>query len=121
MAESSAQSAARETGWEYLGLDPTPAPALDVSIGAAIERFTGHRLGSSGTLAAARLITAAVRSVPVKRVGYAGLMLPVLEDLRIQTLPVCSPRLNTILSWAMAIPGSPRDRFFHINPRLWKC
>ena len=83
MAESSAQSAARETGWEYLGLDPTPAPALDVSIGAAIERFTGQRLGSSGTLTAARLITEAVRSVPVRRVGYSGLMLPVLEDPRI--------------------------------------
>ena len=83
MAESSAQSAAKESGWEYLGLDPTPAPALDVSIGAAIERFTGHRLGSSGTLTAARLITEAVRSVPVKQVGYSGLMLPVLEDPRI--------------------------------------
>jgi len=83
MSESSALSAAKESGWEYLGIDPTPAPALDVSIGAAIERFTGHRFGSSGTLTAARLITEAVKAAPVKQVGYSGLMVPVLEDRRL--------------------------------------
>src|SRR5208282_4120133 len=56
------------------------APAADISIGAAIETYTGHLAGSSGTLSAAFLITTAVRSLPVKQVGYAGLMLPVLED-----------------------------------------
>jgi uncharacterized protein (UPF0210 family) len=56
---------------------------MDVSIGAAIEKFTGHRLGSSGTITAARLITEAVKSVRVKQVGYSGLMLPVMEDRRI--------------------------------------
>src|SRR6266571_4177039 len=74
---------ARSSGWEYVGLDPTPAPLMDVSIGAAIEKLTGHRLGSSGTLTAARLITEAVKSVRVKQVGYSGLMLPVMEDRRI--------------------------------------
>ena len=83
MSESAALSAAKESGWEYLGIDPTPAPALDVSIGAAIERFTGHRFGSSGTLTAARLITEAVKAAPVKQVGYSGLMVPVLEDRRL--------------------------------------
>jgi len=83
MAESSAQSAAKDSGWEYLGIDPTPAPLMDVSIGAAIERFTGHRFGSSGTLTAARLITEAVKAVPAKQVGYSGLMVPVLEDRRL--------------------------------------
>ena len=34
----------------------------------------------SGTLTAAAIITDAVRSIPVKRVGYSGLMLPPLED-----------------------------------------
>jgi uncharacterized protein len=82
-AESMAQDFARASGWDYLGLDPTPAPAGDVSIGAAIEAYTGHPLGSSGTLSAAFLITSAVRSLPVKQVGYAGLMLPVLEDERL--------------------------------------
>ena len=69
-----------ETGWDYVGLDPTPAPLGDVSIGAAIEAFTGARFGSSGTLTAARVITAAVKAVPGKQVGYSGLMVPVMED-----------------------------------------
>ena len=83
LAERSAQSVATQSGWEYLGVDPTPAPLGDVSIGAAIERFTGGRFGSSGTLSAARLVTEAVQSVPVKQVGYSGLMVPVLEDSRL--------------------------------------
>ena len=82
-AEAIAQNFARESAWEYLGLDPTPAPEGDVSIGAAIEAYTGHAVGSSGTLSTAFLITTAVRSVPVQQVGYAGLMLPVLEDKRL--------------------------------------
>jgi uncharacterized protein (UPF0210 family) len=79
-AEVIALDFAQQSGWDYLGLDPTPAPAGDVSIGAAIEAYTGHPFGSSGTLSTTFLITAAVRSVQAKQVGYAGLMLPVLED-----------------------------------------
>jgi uncharacterized protein (UPF0210 family) len=81
--EAAGRDIENDSGWGYAGFDPTPAPLLDVSIGAAIEKFTGVRFGSSGTLAAAALITAAVEAVPVKRVGYSGLMLPVLEDSRI--------------------------------------
>jgi uncharacterized protein (UPF0210 family) len=79
-AESVAQDFAKQSGWDYVGLDPTPAPLGDVSIGAAMEAYTGNPVGSSGTLSTAFLITTAVRSVRVKQVGYAGLMLPVLED-----------------------------------------
>jgi uncharacterized protein (UPF0210 family) len=82
-AEAVAQRVAQRLKWEYLGIDPTPAPLKDVSIGAAIESFTGHRFGSSGTMTAAYIITDAVRSLPVKHIGYSGLMLPVLEDGRI--------------------------------------
>ena len=71
------------TGWEYAGIDPTPAPGLDASIGAAMEKYSGAPLGGSGTLTAAFVITDAVRSVLVKHAGYSGLMLPVLEDRRI--------------------------------------
>jgi uncharacterized protein len=70
----------RATGWRYLGFDPTPAPLHEVSIGDAIEAFTGARFGAPGTLAACALITNVVRSIPVQQVGYSGLMLPVLED-----------------------------------------
>jgi len=68
------------TGWLYMGLDATPAPLGEVSIGAAIERFTGAKFGSSGTMTAAAVITRAVQSLPIKRIGYSGLMVPVLED-----------------------------------------
>ncbi len=73
----------RSTGWRYLGFDPTPAPLHEVSIGAAIESFTGERFGSPGTLAACALVTGAVQAVPVRQVGYSGLMLPLLEDSRL--------------------------------------
>jgi uncharacterized protein (UPF0210 family) len=82
-AEAVALDFARESGWDYLGLDPTPAPDGAISIGAAIEGYTGHPVGSSGTLSTAFLITGAVRSVQIKQTGYAGLMLPVLEDERL--------------------------------------
>jgi uncharacterized protein (UPF0210 family) len=78
--EKLAQQIEKETGWTYMGLDATPAPLREVSIGAAIEKFTGARFGSSGTMTAAAVITKAVQSVPVRRIGYSGLMLPVMED-----------------------------------------
>ena len=80
IADRVGSQVAQETGWDYAGLDPTPAPLGDVSIGAAIEAFTGRTFGASGTMAAAQVITAAVKAVPVKQTGYAGLMVPVMED-----------------------------------------
>ncbi|MGZ7099797.1 MAG: DUF711 family protein [Candidatus Angelobacter sp.] len=80
VAAAVGKKVAAETGWAYLGVDPTPAPLGDVSIGAAIEAFTGAKFGSSGTLTAAHIITAAVKAVPEKQVGYSGLMVPVMED-----------------------------------------
>jgi uncharacterized protein (UPF0210 family) len=78
--EAVAQRVAKETGWSYLGIDLSPAPLKEVSIGGAIERFTGSRVGSSGTLTTAVLITRALREIHVTHTGYSGLMLPVLED-----------------------------------------
>ena len=80
VAESVGTQVAASTGWAFMGVDPTPAPLGDVSIGAAIETYTGAKFGSSGTLTAALVITTAVKAVPVKQIGYSGLMLPVLED-----------------------------------------
>lgn len=76
--EAIANRIAKSSGWEYLGLDPTPAPLKDVSIGAAIESYTGVPFGSSGTMTAAFIITDAVKAIPVKQIGYRGLMIPVL-------------------------------------------
>jgi hypothetical protein len=80
-AERIAQEIASENNWTYAGIDPTPAPMADVSIGRAMESFTGAKFGSPGTMTAAAIITRAVQSIPVKRVGYSGLMIPVLEDV----------------------------------------
>ena len=79
-AETVATGVASSSGWTYEGIDPTPAPLGEVSIGRAMESLIGGPFGSSGTMTAARIITAAVQSVPVKRTGYSGLMVPVLED-----------------------------------------
>jgi uncharacterized protein (UPF0210 family) len=68
------------TGWKYGGIDLSPAPLKDVSIGAAIENYLHAPVGSSGTLTAAAMITRALRAIPVKQAGYSGLMLPILED-----------------------------------------
>jgi len=78
--EHAAQSAAAGSGWTYAGIDPTPAPGGQNSIGAAIESFTGAPFGSPGTETAAGIITRAVKDVPVKQTGYSGLMIPVLEE-----------------------------------------
>lgn len=73
----------QETGWRYMGIDLSPAPMKDVSIGAAMEELIQQPFGSSGTLTAAATITAAVKAVQVKQTGYNGLMLPILEDSRL--------------------------------------
>jgi uncharacterized protein (UPF0210 family) len=80
VAEQVGNRIATETGWDFVGVDPTPAPLGDVSIATAMENYTGAKFGSSGTLTAARIITAAVKAVPVKQIGYSGLMVPVMED-----------------------------------------
>ncbi len=79
-AEAVAMQLASSSGWTYEGIDATPAPLKDNSIGGAIESFIGGPFGSSGTLTASAIITRAVQSTPVKHTGYSGLMIPVMED-----------------------------------------
>ena len=78
-----AQRVDRDMGWAYVGIDLSPAPAGDVSIGTAIENLTAQPVGSSGTLTAAATITAGIKDISVKQTGYSGLMLPILEDKRL--------------------------------------
>ncbi len=80
IAEEVGNKIAASSGWIFTGVDPTPAPLGDVSIGAAMEAYTGAKFGSSGTLTAALVITTAVKAVPVRQIGYSGLMVPVMED-----------------------------------------
>lgn len=76
----------RQTGWTFMGLDLSPAPRREVSIASAMAGFTGGHFGTSGTLTAAATITAALRDIQVEKVGYSGLMLPVMEDTRLSQL-----------------------------------
>ena len=73
----------QDQGWTYMGIDLSPAPMKNVSIGAALENLTTQPVGSSGTLTAAATVTAAIRDIQVKQTGYSGLMLPILEDSRL--------------------------------------
>ncbi len=103
--------------FEYRGIDLSYAPGLEekASIAFAIERITGSPFGSNGTLSAAAAITGSLKNMNVKRCGYSGLMLPVLEDeglgrsadigsLDIQKLLLYSSVCGTGLD-AVPIPG----------------
>ena len=99
----------RDTGWAYVGMDLSPAPLKEVSIGAAIENLTAQPFGTSGTLTAAAAITAALRGVNVRRTGYSGLMLPVLEDARLaQRWSEGRISLDALLSYS-AVCGTGLD------------
>jgi uncharacterized protein len=78
--EKTAKEISQSTGWKYGGIDLSPAPLKDISIGAAIENFLGAPVGASGTMTAAALITRALKAIPVTQAGYSGLMIPILED-----------------------------------------
>ena len=78
--EAAATKAAAGSGWTYAGIDPTPAPGGQNSIGTAVESLIGAPFGSPGTETAAGIITRAVKDVAVKQTGYSGLMIPVLEE-----------------------------------------
>ncbi|SRR5213593_1696516 len=78
--ETIAMQLSKSTGWLYEGIDATPAPLGDRSIATAIEYFLGAPFGSVGTETASGIITRAVQSTAVKRTGYSGLMIPIMED-----------------------------------------
>jgi len=78
--EQLVRDAARRDERGYGGIDVSPAPGKDASIGAAIETLTGVPFGSASTLAGCAAITDVLKNLKIKTCGYSGLMLPVLED-----------------------------------------
>ena len=64
----------------YRGIDPSPAPLGQHSIGAALEALSGVPFGDAGTLRACAIVTDVLQRLEIQQCGYAGLMLPVLED-----------------------------------------
>ena len=99
----------QNTGWTYMGMDLSPAPRKEVSIASATAGFTGGRFGTSGTLTAAAIITSALRDIMVRKVGYSGLMMPVLEDSRLSQLwNVGALSMDQILAYS-AVCGTGLD------------
>lgn len=82
---AAADRAAARINIPYLGCDWSLAPFPDpaTSIGAALEELSERRVGTAGTLWAAACLTEALKRARIKRTGYSGLMLPVLEDDRL--------------------------------------
>ena len=71
-----------ESGIDFDGIDVSIAPSVqpDESIAFAFEKLDLGRFGESGTLFLAKLVTDVLRNLKVKKCGYSGLMLPILED-----------------------------------------
>ena len=67
----------------YKGIDISPAPSLkeEESIAFAFENLLKDKFGKPGTLAIAGIITDIINEIDVKKCGYCGLMLPILEDV----------------------------------------
>jgi uncharacterized protein len=78
--EAIAESISKSNKWTYSGIDTSPAPGLDASIGEAIETLTKQPFGGPSTLRACALITDILKNLNLKTCGYSGLMLPVIED-----------------------------------------
>jgi len=80
--ERSAVRLSNALGLKFGGMDTSIAPSL-VYAESIVEafRFAGVEFGEFGTLALCGLITGVLKSIDVKRVGYCGIMLPILEDV----------------------------------------
>lgn len=92
-----------ETGWAYAGIDLSPASAKDASIGDALEGLSGRQAGAKETIAAASIITAAIRAVSLRQVGFGGVPLGILEDRRLgQRWSEGRISIDTLMDYAAA-------------------
>ena len=80
--EDAARGLESELGVAYAGADLTPAPfpSDEISSGGMLEDLGADAVGAAGTLAAAAALTRMLKDLPLRQVGFTGLMLPVLED-----------------------------------------
>ncbi len=71
----------KKTGLEFLGFDfsPAPFPVDTCSLGGAMEAI-GTKLGKYGAVASAALLASVLEKGKWKKVGFNGMMMPVLED-----------------------------------------
>ncbi len=77
-----AENLSTQYGIRFTGIDFTLAPFPEemLSIGTALERLGIPALGGSGSTAAAAFLVDTLERARFPRVGFNGLMLPVLED-----------------------------------------
>jgi len=68
---------------KFTGIDLSPAPSLNEegSIAYAFEKLGFGKFGSSVTLSISSIVTGVLKDLKIKKCGYSGLMLPVLEDI----------------------------------------
>ena len=100
-AEAVAKKLAADRGRIYDGIDATPAPGDRYSIGAAMENYLQAPIGSYGSMTAAGIITRSVQGTAVKRTGFSGLMIPVMEDkVLARRWQEGTFSLDSILSWS---------------------
>ena len=66
----------------YTGIDTSVCSSIHKkqSTAFAFELLGLGRFGEPGTLAIAKIITDVLKHLPIKKIGYNGLMLPILED-----------------------------------------
>jgi uncharacterized protein (UPF0210 family) len=71
-----------ETGMELLGFDFTLAPFPEdaKSIGQALENLGLPAIGKAGSVATAAILMSVMQGIKIPRIGFNGLMLPVMED-----------------------------------------
>jgi uncharacterized protein (UPF0210 family) len=110
--ERVADQLAAEHNYPFVGIDlsPAPFPSDEVSIGGAIERAGVERFGAPGTLYLAAMVTRAIRRTRVRRCGFSGLMLPLLEDsvLARRAASDCPPTVHELLLYS-AVCGTGLD------------
>lgn len=73
-------AAAHEMTFDGIDFSLAPFPTDDKSLAGAIEALGVPGIGASGSLFAASFVAEAIGRADVRRCGFSGLMLPVLED-----------------------------------------
>ncbi len=83
--EAVAEKMGKMYGYQYKGLDFTLAPHPDqaASIGSALEALGLPAFGPHGSLFASTFLTTSLQQAQYRKVGFNGLMLPVLEDSKL--------------------------------------
>ena len=73
---------ASQFGIHFMGVDFSlaPFPTTEQSIGTAVEKMGVKKIGKHGSLAAIALLAEALDRAEYQKVGFNGIMLPVLED-----------------------------------------